>query len=172
MGFEPARIHHKPSGAELRVLTFSPGSAHGIMGATLLLADEVAQWPKSERDRMWTAMESTLGKSPGCRLIAISTKPSDRDNPMSKMLAGSADYALEFSSRAGRGWDKDSAIRTANPALSHFPALKQAIDREREQARHDPQKLPPDPFEGSEPKPIITLSRSSSTESSVAVTVS
>ena len=135
------RIRHKPSGAELRVLTFSPGSAHGIMGATLLLADEVSQWPKSGRDRMWTAMESTLGKSPGSRLIAISTKPSDRDNPMSKMLAGQCDYALEFSSRAGKGWDKDSAIRTSNPAIDHFPALKQAIDREREQARHDPQKL-------------------------------
>ena len=135
------RIRHKASGADLRVLTFSPGSAHGIMGATLLLADEVAQWPKGQRDRMWTALESTLGKSPGCRLIAISTRPADKDNPLSKLLDGQADFALEFKSRAGKGWYKESAIRQANPAIDHFPALKAAIDREVRIARTDPSKI-------------------------------
>ena len=135
------RIRCKDSGAELRVLSFSPGASHGIMGATLILADEVAQWPKSGRDKMWNALETTLGKSPGCRLIAISTRPEDPENPLSKLLEGQADYALEFRSRAGKGWAADSAIRTANPALDHFPALRAAIDRERELSRHDPAKL-------------------------------
>lgn len=136
------RIRCKESGAELRVLSFSPGSAHGVMGGKLLLADEVAQWPRSQRDRMWTALESTLGKTPGCRLIAISTRPDDKDNPLSKLLDGAADYALEFRSRAGKGWDKDSAIRTANPALDHFPALRAAIERDRRIAKEDPAKIP------------------------------
>ena len=134
------RIKCKRTGAELRVLSFSPGSAHGIMGAKLLLADEVAQWPRTQRDRMWTALETTLGKTPGSRLIACSTKPESKENPLSKMLDGQADYALEFKSRAGKGWHTDSAIRTANPGLDHFPALRAAIERDRRIARQDPQK--------------------------------
>ena len=134
------RIRHKASGAELRVLSFSPGASHGLMGAKLILCDEVAQWPRTQRDKMFNALETSLGKTPGGRLIAISTRPESKENPFTKMLDGQADYGLEFKSRAGRGWHKDSAIRTANPALDHFPALRAAIERDRRIARQDPQK--------------------------------
>ena len=135
------RIRNKENGAELQVLSFNPGASHGIMGATLLLADEVSQWPKGGRDRQWNALEGTLGKSPGCRLIALGTRPSDADNPFTKMLDGQADFVVEYKSRAKKYWWKESAIRTANPSLDHFPSLKEAIDRDARLARRDPAKL-------------------------------
>ena len=135
------RIRCKVTGAELQVLSFSPGASHGLMGATLILCDEVAQWPRTKRESMWTALEGTLGKSPGCRLIALGTRPDDLDNPFSKMLDGQADYGLEFKSRARKQWWAASAIRTANPSLDHFPSLKAAIERDARLARSDEQKL-------------------------------
>ena len=126
------RIRCQESGSELIVLSFNPGASHGIMGATLILADEVAQWPKSSTDRMWTALEGTLGKSgpDGCRLIALGTRPASKDNPFSKLLDGQADFAVEYRSKAVKQWWRPSAIRRGNPSIDHFPkSLKQAIRR-------------------------------------------
>ena len=135
------RIRCKETGAELQVLSFSPGATHGIMGATLLLLDEVAQWPHTQRDKMFNALETTLGKSPGCKLIALGTRPSSKDNPFSKLIDGQADYVLEYRSRAAKQWYKPSAIKTANPSLAHFPSLAAAIHREAIQARSDVARL-------------------------------
>ena len=135
------RIKCKQTGAELSVLSFNPGASHGIMGATLLLADEVAQWPRTKVDRMWTALEGTLGKSPECRLIALGTRPESKENPFSKLLDGQADYALEYRSKARKQWWRESAIHTANPSLDHFPSLRYAIERDARLARRDPVKL-------------------------------
>ena len=135
------RIRNKETGAELIVLSFNPGASHGIMGATLILADEVAQWPKSKIDSMWTALEGTLGKSPGCRLIALGTRPSSKDNPFCKLLDGQADFSVEYRSKASKQWWRDSAVRMANPSIDHFPSLKAAIDRHSRMARRDENQL-------------------------------
>ena len=135
------RIRCLETGAELQVLSFSPGGAHGLMGATLILCDEVSQWPKAQRDKMFNALLGTLGKSPGCKLIALGTRPSDSENPYTKLIDGQADYALEFRSKAAKTWYSKSAIARANPSLSHFPSLKAAIEREKQEARGDLARL-------------------------------
>ncbi|MXY96386.1 MAG: hypothetical protein F4Z29_01235 [Gemmatimonadetes bacterium] len=135
------RIVNNDTGAELIVLGMNPGTSHGLIGATLLLADEVAQWPKNRRAEMWNALTTTLGKSPGCRLVALGTRPDDSDNPFTKLLDGEADFVAEYRSRAKKTWHSDAAIRAANPSLDHFPALRQVIERERREARRDPVRL-------------------------------
>ena len=135
------KIKDRETGAELVVMSFSPGASHGIMGASLILADEVAQWQRTKIDKMWTALEGTLGKSPGCRLVGLGTRPASKDNPFSKLLDGQADFAVEYRSRAKKYWFRESAIRQANPSLDHFPALRDAIERDARIARTDEAKL-------------------------------
>ena len=135
------RILNVESGAELTVLGMNPGTSHGLIGTVLILADEVAQWPKGKRGEMWNALETTLGKSPGCRLMAIGTRPADPDNPFTKLLDGQADYRLEFRSRAGKTWYTPSAARVANPSIAHFPSLERTIRREASLAKGDPARL-------------------------------
>lgn len=63
-----------PNGAWLRVLTADGSSAWGLRGAFMLVCDEFAQWPETRSARrVWTAVLSTKQKTPGCRLVLITS---------------------------------------------------------------------------------------------------
>ena len=52
----------------------------------LVLADEPAQWKPTQRDRIYSALRSRLGKIPGARLLAIGTRPDDASHWFARLL--------------------------------------------------------------------------------------
>ena len=79
--------------------------------------DEPAQWEQSKSDKMLAALKTGLGKVPGSRMIAIGTKPANREHWFSKMLEpGGCAFSLCYAA----GKDDDpfqwATILKANPS--------------------------------------------------------
>ncbi|MCY3812455.1 MAG: terminase large subunit, partial [Gammaproteobacteria bacterium] len=131
-----ALIEHRASGARIRCIGSDPKRAHGLRPALALL-DEPAQWDSAKADRMLAAIRTGLGKSPGSRLIALGTRPSDPTHWFAKMLEHSADYAQSHAAREGDGDFAMRTIRRANPSIDHLPSLMARIIQERDDAKRD-----------------------------------
>ena len=71
-----ATLEFRSSGARVRCVGSDPAKAHGLR-ASLVLADEPAQWDAAKSERMVSALRTGLGKVPGSRLIALGTRPAD-----------------------------------------------------------------------------------------------
>ena len=135
-----ASIEHRPSGARLRVLGSDPRRLMGL-APSLLLCDEPAAWPSNAAPAMWSALSTSLGKLPGARLVAIGTRPADKEHFFSKLLDGEADTSLCYSAPADADPLDPQAWASANPSLEHFPDLRIAIEREAALAAQDPTAL-------------------------------
>ena len=72
-----ASIIDRETGASVKALGSDPGRLHGL-APVLVLADEPAQWPRNARDRMLAALETSLGKHPGSRMIALGDTSRER----------------------------------------------------------------------------------------------
>ena len=135
-----ASITDLKTDAMLRVLGSDPARMHGLAPAMLIL-DELAQWPKSTLDRALAALETSRGKIPGSRLIAIGTRPASPDHAFQVMLDGSADYAQVHDTRPSDPPFRKKTWVKANPSLSRMPDLETAIRRESKLAKLDGQQL-------------------------------
>lgn len=63
-----------PNGATVKVLPASDAGAWGLLGVRLIVCDEFAQWPGTRgAKRVWTAVRSTVQKTPGCRLVILTS---------------------------------------------------------------------------------------------------
>lgn len=74
-----------PSRASVSVIAMSESGAWGKRDAHLLVCDEFAQWPDTRgAKRVWTAIRSTVPKTPGCRLILLTSagEPSHWSYPI------------------------------------------------------------------------------------------
>ena len=60
-----------PTGARLEVLPADAASSYGLR-ATLIVVDELTQWPSSHRD-VWVSVLSATPKVPGCRLVVLAS---------------------------------------------------------------------------------------------------
>ena len=104
-----------------------------------MIGDEPAQWQPTQRDRIYSALRSRLGKIPGARLLAIGTRPDDPSHWFRRLLG-----------RNGRTYAAppdadpfDPAVwGLANPSLAHLPALLAVYEREAAEATADPSLLP------------------------------
>ena len=71
--FESERIV-APTQASVSVVAMSESGAWGKRDAHLLVCDEFAQWPATRgAQRVWTAIRSTVPKTPGCRLVILTS---------------------------------------------------------------------------------------------------
>ena len=71
---ENERIINRDSGAWVRVLSLSDSGSWGLRDTHLLICDEFAQWPETRgAKRVYTAIRSTVQKTPGCRLILLTS---------------------------------------------------------------------------------------------------
>ena len=86
---------------------------------------------------MFNALNTAMSKVPGCRLIALGTRPERDDHWFSKLLDGGADYSLEYKSEARKTWWSMKSIRKANPAYDYLPSLREDLLHAREKARAD-----------------------------------
>jgi len=73
LGVETERII-APNRAAVSVVALSETGAWGKRDAHLLICDEFAQWPDTRgAKRVWTAIRTTVPKTPGCRLIILTS---------------------------------------------------------------------------------------------------
>ena len=144
------RILDKETGASVRVLGSDPRRAHGL-APSIVLWDEMAQFPPGRLYEMMAALTTSMGKIEQGRFIAISTRPSNPNHPFALMLTGRDGYAQVH---AAAEHDPPFRRRTwlkANPSLPSMPTLENVIRREAAMAKRDPDRLAA--FCCSSPKP-------------------
>ena len=136
-----ASITDKVTGSGLKVIGCDPARAHGL-APSLLILDEVAQWPQHLRDRMLAALKTSRGKIPGSRSLWIGTRPESDEHPFERALRGIG--VTYFQIHAARENDPPFQRRTwkrANPGLDSLPDLEEVIREEAADARRDPEAL-------------------------------
>ena len=132
-----ATLEYVRTGARVRCVGSDPKRAHGLR-PYLVLADEPAQWESSsgKADAMISALRTGLGKTPGSRLIALGTLPSDGQHFFSQMLRDAPYHQLHAAPKDAPIYRATTWAR-ANPSLKFLPSLKAAIKAEAEAARRD-----------------------------------
>lgn len=131
-------MEDRETGARLRCIGCDPRRAHGL-APVLVLMDEPAQYLPSLSARMLAALETSLGKVPGSRLIVLGTRPDDDGHWFEKRLQDGGGVCY-----AARDDDPPFQRRTwkrANPSLDFMPNLEAQIRKEAKRARHDADAL-------------------------------
>ena len=134
-----ATLEYRASGARVRCIGSDPGNAHGLRPALTLL-DEPSQWAPATRDRMYAAIRTGLGKTPGSKLIALGTRPADEAHFFARLLA-TAPYAQVHAAPAEAAPFHKRTLRRANPSFDHLPSLRAQLAEEAVDARRDPDAL-------------------------------
>ena len=135
-----AIIEDKQSGAKVRAIGSDPRRAHGLRPALAIL-DEPAQWPTSTSGKMYSALNTSLGKVPSARLIALGTRPDDGGHWFESMLDGGADFALCYKADKDDDPFDPATWAKACPQLARLPDLRATFKAEAELARRDPELL-------------------------------
>ena len=137
----PARaaIHSKRTGVLLELKGCTPGTLHGL-APSLIIADELAQWPPNRIDAALAALDTSLGKIPGGRFWKIGTRPASPSHPFALALK-EADYRQVHAARPSDPpfWKRTWA--RACPSLPYFPDLEAKIRAEAKKAKRDPAAL-------------------------------
>ena len=130
-----AMLEYVQTGCRIKCVGSDPRRAHGLR-PYLVLADEGGQWEQGKTEAMISALRTSLGKTPGSRLISLGTLPPDGSHWFSQMLRDAPYHQLHAA-------DKDAPVfqaRTwakANPSMKHLPSLKAQIKDEAKAARRD-----------------------------------
>ena len=134
-----SRITNRETGTILTVKGSDPRRLHGA-APSLIIADEIAQWPGTKIDEMLSALRTSAGKIPGSRMMLIGTRPSDESHPFAVALRD-ADYCQVHAAEMDDAPFQRRTCIKANPGLAHMPDLEKAIRREAKAARKDPALL-------------------------------
>lgn len=135
-----AEIEYKKTGATLFCIGSDVSRSLGFH-PSLIIADEGAEWPTNQADKMYGSLETSLGKAEGAKLLAVGTRPSDEMHFFSKLLDGQADFILQYRADPDLDpFDKET-IRQSNPSLSALPGLRRTIQKAAEKAKRDPAQL-------------------------------
>ena len=129
-------LEHRPSKARMSILGANPRTMHGI-APRLLILDELAQWQHTQVEQSLAALETSMGKIPDAKLLAIGTRPALPSHPFERLLQGGADFAMSYAARKDDPPFQRRTWKRANPSLDVMPDLEAAIRREAERARRD-----------------------------------
>ena len=136
-----ASITDTKTGAMLRVVGSDPARAHGLAPA-LVLADEVAVWPKGNVEAMVSVLMTSRGKIPNSRMLWLGTRPASGAHLFEKMLLpGGADYRQVHAADAADNPFSIKSWRKANPGLDQMPDLLAVIKKEAARAAKDGETL-------------------------------
>lgn len=135
-----AEITNLTNGVVLRCISSKPAGAHGS-APVLIICDEVAQWGANTRDEMRAALETSLGKIDGAKMLAIGTQSDDESSWLQSWLAGSADYIQLHSASESDNPHSRKTWAKANPSMRYLPSLASAIKRDSEKAKTDSDSL-------------------------------
>ena len=131
-----AVITHKPTGASVRAIASDARRAHG-RAPVLVIADEPAQWVETTSNKMLAALQTSLGKIPNSRMIALGTRPATDTHWFSHWLKDGADYAQCHAASETDNPYRKSTWKKANPSLSHMPHLESAIRADAKRVKVD-----------------------------------
>ena len=136
-----ASITDTSTGAMLRVVGSDPARAHGLAPA-LVLADEVAVWPRGNVEAMISVLKTSGGKIPDARMLWLGTRPASGAHLFEKMLLpGGADYRQVHAADADDNPFSIKSWRKANPGLDQMPDLLTVIKKEAARAAKDGETL-------------------------------
>ena len=131
-----SRLVCRSTGAMLTVKGSDPKRLHGA-APSLILADELAQWPGPRIDEMLAALRTAGGKIPDSRLLMIGTRPADTAHPFAVALRD-ADYTQVHAAGPDDPPFQRKTWKRANPGLDAMPDLEKTIRREAKAAKRDP----------------------------------
>lgn len=134
-----AMLEHIPTGVKVKAIASDPRRAHGLR-PSLAILDEPAQWPIGTSDAMYAAINTSLGKVPNSRLVAIGTRPVDQAHWFQRLL-GDADYALCHAATAEDNPFDVATWEKACPQLKQLPYLFREFKDEARKAERDPALL-------------------------------
>ena len=125
----------------LRVMSSNPNALHGA-APSLIIADEIAQWPHNKAPRMLSALRTGLGKVPGGRMLTLGTRADRSDSPWEQSIR-IADVAHVYAAKQNDPVFHKRTWLKANPTLraNGFDALLQAYQKDARRARIDPDML-------------------------------
>ena len=136
-----ASITDTATGAMLRVVGSDPARAHGLAPA-LVLADEVAVWPRGNVEAMISVLKTSGGKIPDSRMLWLGTRPASGAHLFEKMLLpGGADYRQVHAADPEDNPFSIKSWRKANPGLDQMPDLLAVIRKEAARAAKDGETL-------------------------------
>lgn len=123
----------------LRVVGSNPGALHGA-APSLVIADEVAQWPKNKVNRMLSALRTGLGKIPESRMLLLGTRAETSDSAFEEAIR-LADYSMIYSASENDPPFRLSTWRKANPTLrvDGFSELIKKYRKDAHKAKISPQ---------------------------------
>ena len=132
-----ATITNRTTGAMVRVLGSDPRRLHGA-APSILVFDEIAQWPPERVGPMLAALKTSRGKIPDSRALWIGTRPSLPDHPFQRALEGvGVGFALSYAARPDDPPFRRTTWKRANPGLDHLPDLEKVIRMEAADAGRD-----------------------------------
>ena len=133
-------IEDRESGATLEAREATPGSLHGP-APVLIIGDEPAQWQATQRDRMFSALRTSVWARCRARGRCSSARGRRTANHwFAKLLDCGAGLPTRRTRTATRS--TRAQWRAANPSLAHFPELLATYREEAEDAAADPSLLP------------------------------
>ena len=135
-----ASIVDKRTRASVHVLGSDAKRLHG-RAPVLVLADEASQFPTGSIDAMIAALETSLGKLVGSRMLWLGTRPASTGHPFAKALAGGVGYSQVHAARESDPPFRKSTWKRANPGLDDLPDLEARIRLEAGRAKRDPDRL-------------------------------
>ena len=92
----------------------------------MILADEVAQWPETQIDRMLAALETSRGKIMGSKMLWLETQAAHPDHPFESAFK-QVGYAQVHDARKTDPVFQRRTWKKVNPGLDRQPKLEQAI---------------------------------------------
>ena len=135
-----ASIRYKPLGTKLVAKGSDPRRADGL-APSLVLADEPSQWVESTSNKMLSALQTSLGKQPDSRMVALGTMPESESHWFAKWCRGGCDYAQVHAADGDAPPFKRSTWAKANPSMAAMPTLAEAIRSDANRAKADSQAL-------------------------------
>lgn len=136
-----ASVTDRETGASVRVIGCDPRRGHGLQ-PRLLIADEVAQWPREKVRPMLAALKTSRGKIPNSKMLWLGTRPALPEHPFQRALDGhGTGFQLCYAAPREAPPFQRRTWKRANPGLDHLPDLEATIREEAQDARRDPDAL-------------------------------
>ena len=135
-----SEITFRPTNSRVRCIGSDPRRMHGIQ-ASIVVADEIAQWEHTKIDAAISALDTSLGKIPGSRFVALGTRAAAADHPFEKMLNDPLSYTQVHAAKKTDPLFRKRTILKANPSLPWMPDLALRIKSDIGKAKGDESRL-------------------------------
>ncbi len=136
------QVTRKACNTRMRVLSSSGKRSLGLEGWKICVGDEPSAWEARGGELQFHSLRQAIGKRPGQRLLLCGTRaPAEPGSWWPSLIDGGSQPGVsvcELRAPDDAAWDLWPTIRACNPMSNSNPALRQALLRERDEARRSP----------------------------------